>query len=146
MTMRLDQKTISSAAMLVFSGLLLSSSIVRANDVPLGAADFKPSPEHPYGWRGDGSGCFPGATPPLHWGSVSKGVKGLRAQATKPKDGDTGKPIPDGIIHDWLILGPLQADTAAKALQLLGEKGDKSDASPDTGDKAGAIAWKSVTS
>ncbi len=33
-----------------------------------GAADFRPTPDHPIGWRGDGSGLFPGATPPLQWG------------------------------------------------------------------------------
>ena len=33
----------------------------------LGAPDFRPSAERPVGWRGDGSGHFPGATPPLNW-------------------------------------------------------------------------------
>jgi outer membrane protein assembly factor BamB len=33
----------------------------------LGAADYKVTPEHPVGWRGDGSGRYPGATPPLKW-------------------------------------------------------------------------------
>lgn len=36
-------------------------------DVPLGHADFKPTPERPIGWRGDGSGVFPGATPVTEW-------------------------------------------------------------------------------
>ncbi|HZZ70785.1 MAG TPA: PQQ-binding-like beta-propeller repeat protein [Pirellulales bacterium] len=54
---------------LVLGGLLLSAA--RAEDAPqpaeYGAADFRPSPQRPFGWRGDGSGRFSAATPPLHW-------------------------------------------------------------------------------
>lgn len=32
-----------------------------------------PTPQQPYGWRGDGTGHFPAARPPLHW-SVSKNL------------------------------------------------------------------------
>ncbi len=42
-------------------------SISISKDAPLGSADFSPSPERPVGWRGDGSGHFPGATPGLTW-------------------------------------------------------------------------------
>ncbi|HZE99353.1 MAG TPA: PQQ-binding-like beta-propeller repeat protein [Planctomycetota bacterium] len=34
---------------------------------PLGSAKFMPTPDKPYGWRGDGSGRYPGATPPTKW-------------------------------------------------------------------------------
>jgi outer membrane protein assembly factor BamB len=34
---------------------------------PMGAADFRPSVEHPVGWRGDGSGQYPSAHPPTKW-------------------------------------------------------------------------------
>lgn len=40
---------------------------VVADEKPLGASDFRPSRERPVGWRGDGSGVFPGATPPTSW-------------------------------------------------------------------------------
>jgi len=33
------------------------------------------------GWRGDGSGRYPEADPPLRWGWVAKSVAQLRAQA-----------------------------------------------------------------
>jgi outer membrane protein assembly factor BamB len=36
-------------------------------DVPLGHRDFHPSPQRPVGWRGDGSACYPGATPVTEW-------------------------------------------------------------------------------
>lgn len=55
---------------LVTSLLTLSASA----DVPLGHKDFVPSPQHPVGWRGDGTGVFPGATPPTSWDSSGKGV------------------------------------------------------------------------
>ncbi|MEI7834705.1 MAG: PQQ-binding-like beta-propeller repeat protein [bacterium] len=52
-------RTMFIAALLV----LLSLSAFAANAI-LGAADFLPTPAQPVGWRGDGSGHFPGATPP----------------------------------------------------------------------------------
>ena len=42
--------------------------------VPLGAPDFCPTMERPFGWRGDGSGRFPGATPVTEW-SDTKNVR-----------------------------------------------------------------------
>lgn len=42
---------------------------------PLGSSDFYPSPAHPIGWRGDGTGCYPGATPPTTWSRNDKGEK-----------------------------------------------------------------------
>ena len=50
---------VSTWSLLVFVGTL-----VHAGEVPLGHSDFVPSPERPVGWRGDGTGCFPGANPP----------------------------------------------------------------------------------
>jgi outer membrane protein assembly factor BamB len=34
---------------------------------PLGSSKFTASPDRPLGWRGDGSGRYPGATPPVKW-------------------------------------------------------------------------------
>ena len=42
---------------------------------PQGSPAFYPSAAHPVGWRGDGSGCYPGATPPLTWSRTEKGEK-----------------------------------------------------------------------
>jgi hypothetical protein len=39
----------------------------RNDKAPMGSADFYPSPAHPIGWRGDGTGCYPGANPPTVW-------------------------------------------------------------------------------
>ena len=49
-------------------GLLIGASQPAAGkSAPLGHPDFYPSRERPFGWRGDGSGLFPGASPPLTW-------------------------------------------------------------------------------
>jgi len=70
----------------VLGGLLLAIlSIAAAAKVdvpaPLGSVRFVPSPERPVGWRGDGSGRYPGATPPSSWerktnanGYATKGI------------------------------------------------------------------------
>src|SRR2546423_11042635 len=51
----------------------------------LGSPTFVPTPEHPIGWRGDWTGRYAGATPPLGW---SRRVKGstteIKYQARKP--------------------------------------------------------------
>jgi hypothetical protein len=49
---------------------------------PLGSPDHYPSPERPIGWRGDGSGRYPAATPPTVWdrkkdGTSSYATKGI---------------------------------------------------------------------
>jgi outer membrane protein assembly factor BamB len=45
-----------------------------AASVPLGSPDFRPTLQHSFGWRGDGSGRFPGATPVTEW-SATKNVR-----------------------------------------------------------------------
>jgi len=116
----------------------------KGNDkAPLGSPDFRPSPDRPIGWRGDGSGHFPGANPPVHWGRVAKSVKGLRSQATKPKEGETGKPI-DGSIREWLILGPVPVPDELVKLDK-DVLPDEAKMEPDEGDKAGNITWKKIT-
>lgn len=45
-----------------------------AAEPELGSAEFRPSIERPFGWRGDGSGRFPGATPVTEF-SLTKNVR-----------------------------------------------------------------------
>ena len=54
------------------------------------------------GWRGDGSGCYPNAKPPLKWGRVAKSVTELSAQSRKPK-GDTA-PGPESALQGGIVL------------------------------------------
>lgn len=45
-----------------------------AAPAPLGSTGFAASPERPIGWRGDGSGRYPGATPPTAWERQTNGA------------------------------------------------------------------------
>jgi RNA polymerase sigma-70 factor (ECF subfamily) len=110
--------------------------------VPLGSPTFFPSAGHPYGWRGDGSGRYPEATPPLHWGQVSKAVKGLRAQAARPKAGENGAAIGEGVIHEWLVLGPVAPEREQEVIKV---QPGSSDSGPTVEDKAGDLPWKKFT-
>ena len=136
-------KSVAVAMLLIVGTTSASSDTMLAQGQPeLGSPDFRPSPERPIGWRGDGSGRYPGATPPLHWSRVAKSVKNLRSQATKPKEGEIGKPIPDGVIREWLVLGPLPSTNAIKAGAdfLPGEE----EWSPAEAEKVGDLGWKKV--
>jgi outer membrane protein assembly factor BamB len=58
--------------------------------VPLGHARFMPSPAHPVGWRGDGSGTFPGATPPARF---SDGTRWEMVKETDAKQPDQKRSV-----------------------------------------------------
>src|ERR1035437_3316579 len=112
----------------------------------LGDPGAQPSPEHPVGWRGDGTGHYPGATPPLEWRITSKTLLGMSCQAGRPKDaaapGKEAQPISNGFISQWLVLGPIDApDLTTIDPESLPQEADLQ---PDEGEKAGAATWKAV--
>lgn len=109
----------------------------------LGSADFQASPERPYGWRGDGNGRFPGAEPPLTWERLSKAVKDLSTQGKKPKPDDKGKPMPEGVIRNWLTLGPVPIPAGKAVKDDFGT--DEAKLNPDEGEKSGELEWKTVS-
>jgi outer membrane protein assembly factor BamB len=94
------------------------------------------------GWRGDGTGKYPAADPPMTWGRVSRAVKGLRFQARKTKDGDAGTPMPDGVAREWLVLGPVPREEGAKVERDTVP--NEVQFAPDEGDKQGDLVWKKV--
>ena len=107
----------------------------------LSSPNFKPTPEQPVGWRGDGSGCFPKATPPTAWGRISKALADLTAQAQKPKgDAPGGQSIADGVIRDWLILGPLPVPEGVKFTDNYIP--NEAQLQPDENEKTGNLTWK----
>ena len=111
-----------------------------------GSPDFYPSPEHPVGWRGDGSGHYPAANPPLRWGRAAATMKLLRSQAARPREGETGKPIPDGVIREWLILGPVPVTNALKKIDVDKDVlPDEAKMEPNEGDKIGDLTWQKVS-
>src|SRR3954449_10410136 len=59
------------------------------------------------GWRGDGTGKYPGTHPPVTWSRTSTAVKALRFSAENPGGADSGTAMSDGVIREWLVVGPL---------------------------------------
>lgn len=122
--------------------LLCGPALARAAEPQLGSPDFKASPEHPLGWRGDGSGRYPGATPPTDWGRWAKtSIRETRSQAAKPKgEAVSGEMLPFGRLENWLIVGPIVVDDASTALEaeLIPREADLR---PDAGEKAGNLSW-----
>src|SRR5262245_21421283 len=110
----------------------------------MGSPQFAPSPERPVGWRGDWTGRFPGATPPVTWSRRVKGITSeLRYQAAKP----TGAPGPDSqpleyfTIKDWLVAGPYHLDDPVRDFDhdFLG---GEATVEPARDAKAGTAVWK----
>ncbi len=135
--------TMIPAAVLALVFLICGIPCVAAGEVLLGSPDFQPTPERPMGWRGDGSGKYPAAKPPLKWSRVSGAVKELRSRAAKPKEGEMGKPIPDGVVREWLTLGPVPIPEGKKATDEF--SGDEAGYFPGEGDKVGDLEWKKTT-
>ncbi len=78
---------------------LLAVANLIAADAQLGATAFKPTPEHPLGWRGDGTGRYPAATPPLTWSRTKNGA----AYATK--NFVWSAPLPNAGVSSPVIVG-----------------------------------------
>src|SRR5262245_46772706 len=98
--------------------------------------------EHFAGWRGDGTGKYPDAQPPLVWSRVSTAVRALRCSAAKPAGAEDGSAAPDGILREWLIAGPIPlAEQGAPGATTLA---DEAALDPSAGDKAGDAVWKKV--
>jgi hypothetical protein len=95
------------------------------------------------GWRGDGTGKYPAANPPLTWSRTSRGMKTLRFAAELPAGADVGVPMVDGVIREWLVVGPLpltqHGDAEPNALP------DEPALAPLAGQEAGPKRWRKVT-
>lgn len=95
----------------------------------------------PTGWRGDGTGQYPAADPPLHWSRISTAVEDLRFSTSQPAP-DTAAPMPDGVARQWLIAGPIPlVKQGDEEIALPNE----SQLSPKAGDPAGQTKWQKVT-
>jgi outer membrane protein assembly factor BamB len=98
------------------------------------------APDPTVGWRGDGTGRYPAATPPLTWDRVSKAVRALRCQAGKPKMAETGVSMADGVIREWLVLSPAPEGSKVDKENLPNE----AELAPEENEKTGDGSWKKV--
>jgi hypothetical protein len=70
------------------------------------------------GWRGNQTGLWPNASPPIEWHRKPVGaLEGLRASATRPKDDKPGDAplVEKGLIRDWLVVGPFAVEDSGHA-------------------------------
>src|SRR5438876_11390926 len=61
------------------------------------------------GWRGNGTGLWPAAHPPLEWSRIPQGAAAdLRSSADRPDDKTLAgaPPLQKGLVRDWLVIGP----------------------------------------
>ncbi|HEX3133515.1 MAG TPA: PQQ-binding-like beta-propeller repeat protein [Planctomycetota bacterium] len=112
----------------------------------LGSPTFFPSSEHPVGWRGDGSGRFPGATPPLEWYRRPAGAfTTLRVLAGRPKgNAAEGQPLNMGAVREWLVAGPFDAKDHATALDDVALP-DEATLQAAVGESVNGKAWTPAT-
>ncbi len=108
----------------------------------LGSPDFRPTPEHPVGWRGDNTGRYPAATPPLEWYRRPKGAfNAIRVQAARPKgNAPEGEPLNMGTIREWLITAPFEAKDHATAFEDVTQP-NEAVLQPNAGEELAGKAW-----
>jgi hypothetical protein len=100
------------------------------------------------GWRGNGTGLWPEARPPLVWYRIPKGViADLRTRAEPPGVDDrpgAALELANGIVREWLVIGTFPVKDSVKDFneaQIAGE----TTLQPAPGDKVGSLAWKKLT-
>jgi len=81
-----DASTVSSVVTLA-----KSEASAKAEPLPYGHEDFVPTPERPLGYRGDGNGWFPGATPVVEFyeGTPTKAERAVYDNQGKEQKGMT---------------------------------------------------------
>lgn len=98
------------------------------------------------GWRGNQTGLWPDAKPPLEWHRIPRGaLDGLRASTKVLKDEAAAEPVLKGLLREWLVIGPFAVDDSVKNFDH-DALGGESKAEPAEGKKVGEVAWKAVTS
>jgi outer membrane protein assembly factor BamB len=99
------------------------------------------------GWRGNGTGLWPDAQPPLEWYRIPMGVLGdLRARADKPSE--TGAAagalrLENGIVPQWLVIGPFAVKDSVQDFHKV-QLGAEATVQPAAGDQVGSLAWKKM--
>jgi outer membrane protein assembly factor BamB len=96
------------------------------------------------GWRGNLTGLYPDSKAPLEWSRTPKGLASeLRASTLKPSPDAVKNAalVVDGLVRDWLILGPFSVENAVRDLEKETIPGEPT-LDPAEGDKVGERTWK----
>jgi outer membrane protein assembly factor BamB len=97
------------------------------------------------GWRGNGTGLWPAARPPLEWSHLPKGVlSDLRASASRPDAQATGTRLEKGLVRDWLVLGPFSVNDSVRDFNEA-QLASEATVQPTVGDKIGTRTWQPLT-
>ncbi len=120
------------------------------HDVPAGEAlpgspDFSPSARQPVGWRGDGTGKYPGANPPIHWNRTSKQAAAMKCSSAVPTNQSPANAMSAGagFFTEWLVAAPISCANVTNAIAQELTPGEAA-MSPQEGDKIGDTTWKRV--
>jgi outer membrane protein assembly factor BamB len=96
------------------------------------------------GWRGNATGIWADAKPPIEWHRIPKGaMEGLRATVKRPAGTQAGDAplVSKGLIRDWLVVGPFAVKDAIQDFDQDPLKGE-AEVQPTSGDKVGEREWK----
>jgi outer membrane protein assembly factor BamB len=118
------------------------AAVVAACCAVGGAAE--PAAETVVGWRGNLTGSFPEATPPLEWGRKAKSfVAELSEQAARPTDGAgrSGEKVVAGMVRDWLVMGPIAVEDVVHNFDKPAVPGE-AQLRPAEGESVGELKWK----
>jgi outer membrane protein assembly factor BamB len=99
------------------------------------------------GWRGNGTGLWPDARPPLEWGRTPRGaLDGLRAGSNRPLGDGPGKAplVEKGALRDWLLLGPFAVEDSIRDFDKDVLRGE-ADVEPSAGVRNADREWKPAT-
>ncbi len=98
------------------------------------------------GWRGNGTGLYPEADPPLEWFRKPVGaMDGMRASALKPKGSEHGDAplVVKGLIPEWLAIGPFAVADSVKDFDR-DHLGGEVTIEPVADEKSAEQVWKSL--
>ena len=129
--------------MRTIAGLLSAASLLIGCLVPVSSCFAEGAPPT-VGWRGNWTGLFPDADPPVQWARIAKGVvAGTTCQAARPADGlaKGGRALDQGLVREWLIIGPFPVADSLKDFEKEQAPGE-ADLRPAEGDRVGERAWK----
>ncbi len=100
------------------------------------------------GWRGNATGIWADAQPPLTWGRRPLGIAdSLRSQSQRPAAGDEAKAaiVEKGLLRDWLVIGPFEVPDSERDFDVAVLK-DESSAQPNEGETINEKTWKPTQS